>query len=231
MFSFKKSFVIMFTAILFYSKIFTGCSTSNTHLPTPTPNLYNSPNSNSLLSSMSAEEENYTPESPLPPSTISPLVEQSLPEENSKDNVSEVFEEINDSAPTLPHVSSLAIDALSTREENSKEDNVSNVLLMELSSTSLDLSSIPEFIEIKITNISKNEYIGSYHYSIERYEDDTWNSIVIPGVVDEGLIIFPGETLEFRAIQLQPHKYSYSAGRYRVNFNRCCFGEFTIIDD
>lgn len=207
MFSFKKSFVIMFTAILFYSKIFTGCSTSNTHLPPSTPNLNNSKNSNFLLSSMSVEEE------------------------SSKDNVSEVFEKINDSAPTLPHVSSPVTDALSTQEENSKEDNVSNVLLMELSSTSLDLSSIPEYIEIKITNISQNEYIGSYHYSIERYEDDTWNSIVIPGVIDESLIIFPGETLEFRAIQLQPHKYSYSTGRYRVNFNRCCFGEFTIIEE
>jgi hypothetical protein len=57
-----------------------------------------------------------------------------------------------------------------------------------------------------------------------------WITIHCPAVEDDSLIINPSESTVFEYVQLNPKGYDYSVGKYRVNFNNCAYGEFSIID-
>lgn len=103
-------------------------------------------------------------------------------------------------------------------------------LEIQVEPSSIDISTVPESVKITITNTSEElEYRGSYHYSIEYWDNENWIQINCPAVFDEEVIIDPGESTVFEYIQLNPKGYNYSVGKYRVNYNNHGYGEFLII--
>ncbi|MBO4497651.1 MAG: hypothetical protein J5739_05555 [Lachnospiraceae bacterium] len=96
----------------------------------------------------------------------------------------------------------------------------------------INISAIPKYVTITVTNTSGDiEYEGSYHYTIERWDNGGWIEVYCPAVEDESIIIKPTESMVFKFIQLNPMGYNYSVGEYRVNYNNCAYGNFIINDE
>ena len=116
--------------------------------------------------------------------------------------------------------------------ESLKEDAPVPTLEIQVDPSSINVSAIPKFVTITVTNTSEDmEYRGSYHYTIEHWDDKDWVQIHCPAVQDESVIINPAESVVFEYIQLNPTGYDYFVGKYRVNYNNCGYGEFSIIDE
>lgn len=105
-------------------------------------------------------------------------------------------------------------------------------LEIQVAPSSINVSAIPEFIKITVTNTSEDlEYKGSYHYSIEYWDGEKWDQVLGPAVPDEEIIIRPADSAVFEYIQLNPAEHDYSIGEYRVNYNNYGYGEFSIVDE
>ena len=116
--------------------------------------------------------------------------------------------------------------------ESLKEDASVPTIEIQVDPPSINVSAIPKFVSITVTNVSEDmEYRGSYHYTIEHWDNNDWVQIHCPAVQDESVIIPPAESVVFEYIQLNPTGYDYTVGKYRVNYNNCSYGEFSIIDE
>ncbi len=123
-------------------------------------------------------------------------------------------------------------EVLNEVESVIKENAPVPALEIQVDPSGIHLSAIPEFVKITVANTSEElEYKGSYHYSVEYWDNENWIPVCCPAVPDEEVKISPGESAVFDYIQLNPKEYDYSVGKYRVNYNNCGFGEFLIIDE
>ena len=107
-------------------------------------------------------------------------------------------------------------------------NDTSNHITVKVEPENISVIEIPNYVSITIKNLSDNlEYRGSYHYAIEYYDGTDWVNIVAPAVIEEELVIDPSSVFEMNFVQLMPNTYNYTAGKYRVVYDRL-YGEFTI---
>lgn len=108
-------------------------------------------------------------------------------------------------------------DASSETKSSQKAEEVINEVALSVQPDIFQLATLPDTLNIKMINDTKDTIITGWHYRIELLKDDQWTEFSPKDIPfeDLGIMLRPADSKNF-AVRLFKERVNYHSGEYRV---------------